>query len=329
MKAEAHALFRQVYGSDPEWVGEAPGRVNLIGEHVDYAGGLVLPCAVDRRIAVAGAPATGWETHSEAGDGTAYVRAVGQMLGRPPQRAAIAADLPAGSGLSSSAALLVATAAGLDPTLGGVEAALLCQKAETAASGVRVGVMDQFASALGREGHALLLNCDTLAYELVPFPSDLALAVLDSGVHRSLAGTPYNQRRAEAEAALAGRRLLTVKDAGDNRRLRHMVTETSRVLEFVECLRASDNRRLGELLSESHRSLRDDFEVSSPELNAVVSAAEAIPGCLGARMMGAGFGGSALALVEARAAESFAATIRAPVILCRPADGAFISTPAA
>ena len=323
MKAEAEALFRRTYGGRPQWVGEAPGRINLIGEHVDYAGGFVLPCAVDRRIAVAGGRGPRWETHSEAGDGTAYVRAVGQLLGRPAQRAAIAANLPAGSGLSSSAALLVATAAGLDPGLSGEAAALLCQKAETAASGVRVGVMDQFASALGAAGHALLLNCGTLAYELVPFPDDLALAVLDSGIHRSLEGTPYNQRRAEAEAALAGRNLLDIEDWGDDPRLRHMVTETRRVLEFVDCLRAGDNHRLGELVSESHRSLRYDFEVSSPELDAVVSAAEAIPGCLGARMMGAGFGGSVLALVEARAAAPFMASIRVPVILCSPADGAF------
>jgi len=295
----------------------------LIGEHVDYAGGLVLPCAVDRHIAVAGAPGPQWESRSEAGDGTAYVRAVGRMLGRTSQQVAIAADLPAGSGLSSSAALLVATAVGLQPNLDGVEAALVCQRAETAATGVRVGVMDQFASALGQSGHALLLDCGTLAYELVPFPDDLALAVLDSGVHRSLAGTPYNQRRAEAESALRGRNLLTIEDPGDNPRLRHMVSETRRVREFVACLRAGDARRLGHLLSESHRSLRDDFEVSSPELDAVVAAAEAFPGCLGARMMGAGFGGSVLALVEAAAADVFAATIRAPVILCRPADGAF------
>ncbi len=323
MKAEAQALFRRSYGDEPEWVGEAPGRVNLIGEHVDYAGGLVLPCAVDRHIAVAGAVSARWEAHSEGGDGNAYVRAVGQMLGRPAQRTAIAADLPVGSGLSSSAALLVATAAGLDPSLSGEEAALLCQKAETAASGVRVGVMDQFASALGKAGHALLLNCGTLAYEMVAFPDDIALAVLDSGVHRSLAQTPYNRRRAEAEAALAGRNLLEIDEPGDSPRLHHLVSETRRVREFVDCLRAGDKRRLGELISESHRSLRDDFEVSCPELDAVVTAAEDIAGCLGARMMGAGFGGSALALVEAGAAEAFAATIRAPVILCRPANGAF------
>lgn len=323
MKAEAVELFRSAYGVAPQWVGEAPGRVNLIGEHIDYAGGVVLPCAIDRHIAVAGGAAGTWESVSPAGDASAYVRAVGEVLGAGPQRSSIASDLPTGSGLSSSAALLVATAVGLAPDLPGRDAAVLCQKAESAASGVRVGIMDQFASALGCAGHALLLVCDSLSYELVPFPEDLALAVIDSGVHRVLAETPYNQRRAEAEAALAGRRLVEVEDPGDDPRLRHMVSELLRVRAFVAAMRAADGRRMGELLGESHRSLRDDFEVSSPELDALVRSAEAIPGCLGARMMGAGFGGSALALLQRGSVEAFAATIRAPVILCRPADGAF------
>jgi len=293
------------------WSARAPGRVNLIGEHVDYLGGPVLPAAVDRFTSVRGRPAEAWSVVSEVPGGLAYAVALGEELGAHPHALAVSSDVLPGSGLASSAALLVAVTAGLRPDLDGVEAALACQRAEHRATGVQVGVMDQFAAALGRRGHALLLDCGTLEHRPVPFPDELVIAVIDSGVRRSLADTPYNQRRREAESGMAKRR-------------RHVDSEIARVYEFVAALEAARLDRLGELLRASHRSLRDDFEVSTPGVDALVEQAWAAPGCLGARIMGAGFGGSILALLEAGAEARFAAAmVGVAVLLCRTADGAF------
>jgi galactokinase len=300
---------------EPGWRGWAPGRVNLIGEHVDYLGGPVLPAAVDRLLRVEGAPADGWSVASEVDGGEPYLRALAAELGAGPQAVSVRTDVPPGAGLSSSAALLVALAAGLAPDLEGREAARACQRAEQRATGVQVGIMDQFASALGQRGHALLLDCATLEYRPVPVPEDLVLAVVDSGVHRRLADTPYNHRRREAEA-------------GVPRRRRHVESETARVHEFAAALEAGDRPRLGALLRASHRSLRDDFEVSTPEVDALVERIWAVPGCLGARIMGAGFGGSVLALLEeaGRAALEAAVGDRPPVF-CRPAAGPYAAEP--
>jgi galactokinase len=294
------------------WRGRAPGRVNLIGEHVDYLGGIVLPAAVDRHTVVTGHAAAEWSMKSRVKGGLEYVRAIGEELGVLPQAVRVRSDIPSGSGLSSSAALLVAAAAGLKPELDGVEAALACQRAEQHATGVQVGVMDQFASALGRRGHALLLDCGTLAYRAVPFPDELLIAVIDSGEHRSLARTPYNQRRREAEAGQPNRR-------------RHVDSEIARVHEFVDALGRRDFEQLGTLLKDSHRSLRDDFEVSTPHVDALVEKAWAAHGCFGARIMGAGFGGSILALIERGTEAELAAAVERPVIVCSTADGAFVS----
>jgi len=294
------------------WSGRAPGRVNLIGEHVDYLGGVVLPAAVDRFTTVTGGPAERWSLVSEVPDGLPYAHAIAEELGAPPQAMRARSDVPPGAGLSSSAALLVAIAAGLRPEMDGAAAALACQRAEQRATGVQVGVMDQFAAALGRRGHALLLDCGTLQHRLVPFPADLVIAVIDSGVHRSLAATPYNQRRLEAERGMPKRR-------------RHVESELERVRAFAGALEGDDRARLGELLNASHRSLRDDFEVSTPVVDALVERACAVPGCLGARIMGAGFGGSILALLEAGAEARFAAALDgSPVRFCRTADGAYV-----
>jgi hypothetical protein len=157
----------------------------------------VLPAAVDRFTEVWGHPAAEWSIASDVQGGLAYVRAIGGELEADPQEVHVTSQVPPNAGISSSAALLVAVAAGLKPDMDGKQAALACQRAEQRATGVQVGVMDQFASALGRRGNALLLDCATLEYELVPFPEDVAIAVIDSGEHRSLASTPYNQRRRE------------------------------------------------------------------------------------------------------------------------------------
>src|SRR3981081_3815568 len=191
-------------------------------------------------------------------------------------------------------------------------AALTCQRAEQQATGVQVGVMDQFAAALGRRGHALLLDCSTLEYQPVPFPDELAIAVIDSAEHRSLADTPYNERRREAEAF-------------DPKRRRHVDSEIDRVHAFVYALGRGDFEELGRLLKQSHESLGAAFEVSTPHVDALVEGASAIDGWYGARIMGAGFGGSILALVDRSQTESFAASISRPVIFCSTADGAYVA----
>jgi galactokinase len=285
--------------------------VNLIGEHVDYLGGVVLPAAVDRHTRVTGHENGDWSMESDVHGGLAYLRAIGDELGASPQAVTVESDVPPGSGLSSSAALLVAIAVGLRPELDGAAAALACQRAEQKATGVQVGVMDQFASALGRRGHAVLLDCSTLEYQTVPFPDELVIAVIDSGEHRSLAETPYNERRREAEA-------------GHPKRRRHVDSEIARVHAFVDALRERRFERLGVLLKESHQSLRDDFEVSTPNVDELVERAWGTEGCLGARIMGAGFGGSILALVERGRETGFAEAMKREVIFCATADGAFV-----
>ncbi len=293
------------------WHGRAPGRVNLIGEHVDYMGGVVLPAAVNRHTEVTGRAATEWAMESHVRGGLAYLRAVGEELGAPPQSVSVRSNIRSGSGLSSSAALLVAVAAGIRPQMNGIEAALACQRAEQRATGVHVGVMDQLAAALGQRGHALLLDCATLEYRAVPFPQELLIAVIDSGEHRSLANTPYNERRREAEAGQPNRR-------------RHVESEIARVHAFVEALEHREFEKLGKLLKESHQSLRDDFEVSTPHVDALVEKAWAVRGCFGARIMGAGFGGSILALLEKGTETALSAALQRPVIVCSTADGAFV-----
>src|SRR3981081_3229895 len=292
------------------WHGKAPGRGNLIGEHVDSLGGVVLPAAVDRYTEVSGRPADEWSIQSDIPGGLAYVRAVGEELGAPAQAVRVTSQVPPGAGISSSAALLVALAAGLRPEMNGKDAGLACQSAEHRATGVQGGVMDQFASALGRRGHALLLDCATLEYRTVPFPHALVLAVIVSGEPRTLAHPPYNQRRREAEAGMPKRR-------------RHVDSEIARVHAFVEALEHRQFDRMGSLLKESHQSLRDDFEVSTTNVDALVEKAWSLPGCLGARIMGAGFGGSVIALVRRGEEAAFVGAVGRPVILCATADGAF------
>ncbi len=249
----------------------------------------------------------------------------------PAFSAAIAGDVPLGGGLSSSAALEVATATFLaalgGPSLPPMETALLCQRAENTAVGVQSGIMDQAASCLGRTGHALLLDCRSLDYQYVAANlPDVVLALYDTNVPHTLATSGYNERRRQCEEAFAilaaeiqrdeperpvrSLRDITADDLADYadalpdvllRRARHVIGENARVLLAVEALQAGDPDTLGTLLLASHMSLRDDYEVSCPELDIVVEIARTVPGVLGARMMGAGFGGSALILARADA----------------------------
>ena len=309
-------------------VARAPGRVNLIGDHTDYTGGLVLPMAIDLETTVAGErhgdvvvvtsdDAVGEVVVRRAEDDPAavqpewgrYVAGVVSQL-RPVAgfRGTVRTTVPVGAGLSSSAALevAVALALGFDGTT--LELAQLCQRAEQVATGVPCGIMDQLASAAGVAGHALRIDCTTLAVDPVPLPEGIDVVVVHSGEPRRLAGTAYAERRSQCEAAM--REIGPLRDAssadveaiGDpllRRRGRHVVTENARVAAFADALAAGRVDLLGELLLASHASLRDDYEVSTPALDALVTRLVATPGVLGARLTGAGFGGCVVAVAEA------------------------------
>jgi galactokinase len=330
IEAQVVVAYRQQFGAEPEVVASAPGRVNLIGEHTDYTGGFVFPCAIDRRVAVAvgrgAAEIYSADFRETRNFGPAdrtwadYPRGVVWSLqdaGFPVEsvRTAIAGDVPIGAGLSSSAAIECATAVAYVRLFGfeipRPKLALICQRAENAFVGVNCGIMDQYASLLCTAGAALLVDCRSLQAETVPLDlarAKLALVVCDTRVPRSLAATGYNERRATCEDAAVVIGVPQLRDAivADLDRLdgvalkraRHVVTENSRVQRAATALRANDFSRFGQLMFDSHRSLRDDFEVSVPELDDFVDAARTA-GALGARLTGAGFGGCAIALVPA------------------------------
>jgi galactokinase len=355
----------------------APARVNLIGEHTDYSGGLVLPVAIDLGVTVRGRPDRDTiRLRSQAfgdavvlgPDGSAqepisgwgrYAAAVASLLaarGRPPAGfdGVIESTVPIGAGLSSSAALDVAVALALCHVarfeLPPLDLARVAQEAERVAAGVPCGLMDPATAILARRGHALLLDCGTDEHRPVPLPTGVAIVVLDSGVRHQLEHSGYAERRTELErglAAIGDRRPteVTVIEADEAaraagldevaaRRLRHVVSENARVRGCVAALEAPtgpDLGALGVLFREGHESLRDDFEVSIPELDLLVDLAYE-HGAVAARMTGGGFGGSIVALVDEDRAASFAAAVesayrersgRAAVsYVCAAVDGA-------
>jgi galactokinase len=334
----------------------APARVNLIGEHTDYSGGLVLPVALDLGVTVSWRPDSGrirlrslafGDSVELAPDGTSpapvagwgrYVAAMARLLaarGRPPVglEGSIDSSVPVGAGLSSSAALDVSVGLALCAAAGfelpALELAKVAQEAEHVAVGVPCGLMDPATSLLGRRDHAVLLDCGTEEHRLVPLPPGIAIVVLDSGVRHALEDSGYATRRAELERALDAigvRRPsdLTVAEAEAaaraagvdevaSRRLRHVVSENERVRSCVAALERAggpDLEALGVLLRDGHRSLRDDFEVSTPELDLLVELAYA-HGAIAARMTGGGFGGSIVALVERDEAERLVSRVAA------------------
>ena len=338
IEQKAARAYSEQFGEEPELVASAPGRVNLIGEHTDYNGGFVLPCAIDRRIAVALGTARrgGFQTrpyqsrlYSADFDETRqiddkdsswadYPRGVVWAMGEAGHeigefRAAFAGNVPLGSGLSSSAAIEAATALALDAYFGlGVgrtDLAIICQRAENDYVGVGTGIMDQYASLLCEAGAALLVDCRSLDAQSVPLDlqaAGLALVVCDTRVERGLADTGYNDRRATCERAAKMLGVEELRDATEGdldllsgaelMRARHVISENARVLEAVEALRDSDFDEFGRLMYASHASLRDDYEVSTPELDTFVETAQQ-HGARGARLTGAGFGGCAIALV--------------------------------
>jgi galactokinase len=331
--------FTTLFGRPPAVTADAPGRVNLIGEHTDYNGGFVLPTAIPQRTRVELAPrddelvraastAKGDDVHTftlgaeRPGRGWLdYVQGVTGLLraGGYPVRgfdARLDSAVPVGSGLSSSAALSVslmrALRAAFALALDDVEIARLGQRSENEFVGAQVGIMDPMAASLADEGTALFLDACSLAFERVPLPKGAELVVLNSGVAHDHAAGDYNTRRAECEraCALLGVKLLRDVTPADlprvaalpeplRRRARHVVTENERVLRAVEAMRRGELDRLGELFYESHASMRDDYEVSVAEIDLIVELARAGGDVYGARLTGGGFGGSVVMLARA------------------------------
>jgi galactokinase len=341
IEQRAAQAYRDQFREEPALVASAPGRVNLIGEHTDYNGGFVLPCAIDRRVAVAlGHGETQLYSadfqemrpllRQREGSWADYPSGVAWAMKEQGYdvslfRGVFAGDVPLGSGLSSSAAIEAATAFALDAffhlEIAKKDLAVLCQRAENAFVGVNSGIMDQYASLLCQAGTALLIDCRSLEAESVPVDlvgADLTLLVCDTRVPRELGATGYNARRQACERAA---RTLGVRDLRDAhlqdldklsgeelKRARHVVTENARVLAAVEALRRHDFGAFGQFMYASHRSLRDDYEVSTPELDAFVEIAIQ-SAALGARLTGAGFGGCALALIRSEDAGVLALSV--------------------
>jgi galactokinase len=348
--------FHRFFGDTPRLF-RAPGRVNLIGEHTDYNDGFVLPMAIDLAIWVAISPRNDRKllVRSENYPDTAeidldgaglehtrdwsdYVRGVAAVLEDqgnrlPGANILIAGEVPIGSGLSSSAAIEVASGYALLSTtetpIDRVQLALDAQRAEHEYVGTRCGIMDQFVSANGKAGQALLLDTRSLHYELVPVPDDVRIVISNTMVKHTLANSDYNSRREECEAAvrhlqktlpeIKALRDVTITDleryrAGLSevlfRRSQHVITENARVQQAAKALQQHDLHRFGALMYASHRSLRDDYEVSCPELDLMVELASSLPGVYGARMTGGGFGGCTVNLVAAEYANVFSDTIR-------------------
>jgi len=391
----SHALgqrFVQLFGESPR-IYQAPGRVNLIGEHTDYNDGFVMPAAIglytrasvasrhDRKLVIYSGnyseqvevdldhlPAT------RSGHWSDYVIGVVKMLVRSGEKLGgtnllVDGNVPQGAGLSSSASIEVAVGYALldsadqatdrpelDQTkLGRTEPdrtklALLCQQAENAFVGARCGIMDQFIACRGERGKALLLDCRSLEYRQLPLPDDVALAMCNTMVKHSIAKGEYNQRRAECEAGVRGLakylpnaqalRDVTPEDLEAyghelpdvvRRRCRHVISENARVLQAAAALELGDLQAFGKLMLDSHRSLRDDFEVSCPELDLMVELAEQAEGVYGTRMTGGGFGGCTIALVQAGCVEAFKRTVQGgyerstgckpEIYICSTADG--------
>jgi galactokinase len=366
--------FKALHGEPPAWVVQAPGRVNLIGEHTDYNDGFVLPMAIDRATWIALRPRTDHNVaihslnHNESmrmdlgnlqkGKGwPEYPKGVAwalQQAGFPLTgwEGVAECDVPLGSGLSSSASFELSVARAFACVSGfawdAAGMAVLGQKAENAWVGVNCGIMDQMISAVGREGHAVLIDCRDFAFKHMPLPAGTSVVIMDTSTRRGLVESAYNERRQQCEqvARFFGRKFLRdvslaeyhehahELDAVARRRARHVISENERAVAAADAMKNGDAVRLGNLMNQSHDSLRDDFEVTNRELNIIVQNARGVTGCLGARMTGAGFGGCALALVTSDAVDDFMDVVAKkyrnesrlePMLYrCKPSQGAHI-----
>ena len=367
IEQRAADAYRSRFGETPEVVASAPGRVNLLGEHTDYNGGFVLPCAIERRVVVAlghGAnglysvdhddaqPCAGPRAENWADYPHGVVWALEQTGAHIPAfQAAITGDVPAGAGLSSSAAIEAATALALDTLLGlniaRTDLALLCQRAENEFVKVDSGIMDQYASLLCQQGSALLIDCRSLAVKPVPVPDNAAIMIFNSNVTRGLVDSAYNVRREQCETAARHFGIPALRDldlatlearAGELdpvvlRRARHVVTEDDRVLAAADALQAGDLERLGALMAASHASMRDDFEITVPAIDNLVDIVKGVIGTQGGvRMTGGGFGGCVVAVVPHALVDAARAAVEreyrspdgkpATIYVCKPAAGA-------
>ncbi len=381
----ASQQFERQFGRPARWFVAAPGRVNLIGEHTDYNDGFVLPMAIERYVVLAAdrspvggvtdvAPAyricstangqcLSWPasgpTAEQRNGWTSYVWGVLQLAGQQgmdtgPVDVAIHSSIPLGGGLSSSAALEVATATLVEAitgqSMGRVEKALLCQKAEHEYAGVPCGIMDQFSSVMGRSGHLILLDCRSAEAELVPLESDeIAILIANTNVKHELTGGEYAERRSQCEAAAAALGLPSLRDCTmkqleqdghllddvTRRRSRHVVSEIDRTVRAASIIQAGDWSEFGRLMYASHDSLRDDYEVSCEELDLMVDLARELnvpAGVYGSRMTGGGFGGCTVSLVQADKTAQIARSlaegyvqktgIEPTIFVSRPARGA-------
>ena len=367
-------VFRETFGHDPEVIGIAPGRINLIGEHTDYNDGFVFPAAIDRGLLIAASasePETktysvqlgagqpfsagkvlpgftaGWAKYP-AGLAWALSESADQQL--PNLKAAVDSNIPIGSGVSSSAALEMAF--GVVWNFVGKlacdnrELARLGQVCENRFVGVNSGIMDQMASAMGREGQAMFLDTRSLAIEYAPVPQELTVVLCDTKKERALTSSAYNERRSQCEMAAQYLGVKMLRDADMTmldsmkahipevvyRRAKHVITENARCIAFKDALAGCDFDLIGALMRESHQSLRYDYEVSCEELDSMAASAWAAPGCVGARMTGAGFGGACVALVQTDRLPEFvkstldiyrlASGIDGEAMACRIVDGA-------
>lgn len=380
LKEKTAQLFKEHFGAEPAYFFRAPGRVNLIGEHTDYNDGFVLPCAINYDTIIAAGPRTddgvvvvaadyGGQTSQfslldpilpdEAAPWSNYVRGVAWVMVRRGYRLrganmVIAGNVPVGAGLSSSASLEVVTATAWvrlsELDIDGKTLALIGQQAENEFVGMRCGIMDQFISALGRQDHALLLDCRSLDYQAVPIPPGIAIIIANSNVKRGLVDSEYNKRRQECEAAAAHFGVPALRDVPPDlfalhadeleesvaMRARHVITENARTLAAADALAQGDMALMGRLMAESHASMRDDFEITVPPINTLVEiASEVIGEAGGARMTGGGFGGCIVALaphelapeVEAAIAAKYppASGLTATVYICRASAGAGVT----
>lgn len=359
MKDQLIKEFRNRFHKDPEHVFFCPGRINLIGEHIDYNGGKVMPCAIELGTYLAIAKNTDkvlrfealdfpekatfklQDSYSKTGkEWYNYPLGVFNYLLQEGHTLAgmdmlFSGNLPIASGLSSSASIEVLTMYALSE-IGGIgmekkDIAIACKKVENEFIGVNSGIMDQFAVAMGKEGHAILLNCDTLDYEYLPLKlGDYSLAVINTNKPRKLAESKYNERFMECGRALTAlKKELPLQNLCDatpeqfishkhlindpvlEKRALHVITENDRVRQATKALKGNDLTTFGKLMFASHQSLEDLYEVSGKELDTIVAFCRGYDGCIGARMTGAGFGGCAIALVKKKCIDDFSEKIKA------------------